>query len=196
MRRLVCAFVVPNQERSGFLVSMPIWCWSPGFLASAWLCAWCVYLITSQIIFPFKKAAKAISATSFSAKLQIFRSNPLYTGNPKTGTLAYSVDPEEMQHNAAFHQGLHCLLWLKQPSGTEIHHNLENSSCYPLKYKMGSAILIISICMGKSTRIQRVNPDIQGSRILRLFLGCLYVCVCVCNKPETCSWSICLLVLE
>ena len=34
-----------------------------------------------------------------------------------------------MQHNAAFHQGLHCLLRLKQSLGTEIHHNLENSTC-------------------------------------------------------------------
>ena len=30
-----------------------------------------------------------------------------------------------MQHNAAFHHGLHCLLRLKQPSGTGIHHNSE-----------------------------------------------------------------------
>ena len=42
-------------------------------------------------------------------------------------TLADIEDPDEMQHNAAFHLGLHCLLRLKQPSGTEIHHNLENS---------------------------------------------------------------------
>ena len=41
------------------------------------------------------------------------------------GTLANSEDPDEMQHNAAFHQGLQCLLRLKQSSGTEIHHNLE-----------------------------------------------------------------------
>ena len=34
------------------------------------------------------------------------------------GTLTKSEDPDEMQHNAAFHQGLHCLLRLKQPSGT------------------------------------------------------------------------------
>ena len=27
------------------------------------------------------------------------------------GTLANSEDPDEMQHNAAFHQGLHCLLY-------------------------------------------------------------------------------------
>ena len=26
------------------------------------------------------------------------------------GTMANSEDPDEMPHNAAFHQGLHCLL--------------------------------------------------------------------------------------
>ena len=38
------------------------------------------------------------------------------------GTLANSEDPDEMQHNAAFHQVLHFLLGLglKQPSGSEI----------------------------------------------------------------------------
>ena len=44
-------------------------------------------------------------------------------------TLANSEDPDEMQHNAAFHQSPHCLLRSKQPSGTEKHHNLENSTC-------------------------------------------------------------------
>ena len=34
------------------------------------------------------------------------------------GTLANSEDPDEMQHKAAFNQGLHCLLRLKQLSGT------------------------------------------------------------------------------
>ena len=70
------------------------------------------------------------------------------------GTLANSEDPDEMQPNAAFHQGLHCLLRLKYHSGTEIHHNLENST---LKYTMGSPVLIVSICMGKAIRIQRVK---------------------------------------
>ena len=45
------------------------------------------------------------------------------------GTVANSEDPDEMQHNGAFHQALHCLLRLKEPSGTEIHHNLETSTC-------------------------------------------------------------------
>ena len=35
------------------------------------------------------------------------------------GTLTDSEDSDEMQQNAAFHQDLHCLLRLKQPSMTE-----------------------------------------------------------------------------
>ena len=42
-------------------------------------------------------------------------------------TEANSKDTDEMQHNAAFHQGLHGLLRLKELSPTELHHNLENS---------------------------------------------------------------------
>ena len=67
------------------------------------------------------------------------------------GTLANSEDPDEMQHN------LYCLLRLKQPSGTEKHNNLENSIFDPLKCTMVSPLLIVSKCMGKSIRIQRVN---------------------------------------
>ena len=62
------------------------------------------------------------------------------------GTLANSEDADKMQHNAAFHQGLHCLLRLKQPSGTEIS---ETYTCDPLKYKMGNPILIVSMCLEK-----------------------------------------------
>ena len=49
-----------------------------------------------------------------------------------------------MQRKAAFHPGLHFLLRLKQSWGAEIHHNLENTTCDPLKFKMGSPILIVS----------------------------------------------------
>ena len=40
------------------------------------------------------------------------------------------------------------LVSLKQPTGTEIHHYLENSIGDPLKYTIGSPILIVSISMG------------------------------------------------
>ena len=69
------------------------------------------------------------------------------------GTLTNSEDPDEMQQNAAFHQGLHYLLRFKQPSGQEIHQNSKNSTCHPLKCTMGSPILIVAICMGKFIRI-------------------------------------------
>ena len=73
------------------------------------------------------------------------------------GTLVNSRDSDEMQHTAAFHQGLYCLPSLNQPSGTEIHQNLETSTCDPFKYKMGYPILIVTIYKGKSIRIQRVK---------------------------------------
>ena len=43
----------------------------------------------------------------------------------QTATLANSEDPDEMLHNATFNQGLHCLLRLKQSSGTKILWKLQ-----------------------------------------------------------------------
>ena len=37
-------------------------------------------------------------------------------------TLAKSEDPDEMQHYAAFHQGLHCLLRQNRSSKKEIQY--------------------------------------------------------------------------
>ena len=34
-------------------------------------------------------------------------------GNPLMGTLTNTEDPDEMQHNDAFHQGLHYVLKIK-----------------------------------------------------------------------------------
>ena len=62
-----------------------------------------------------------------------------------------------MQHDAAFHQGLHCLLKIKQSSETKVYHKLENSNCDSIKITMGSPILIVSNCMGKSMRIHRIK---------------------------------------
>ena len=64
---------------------------------------------------------------TFIARLMSFL---MYTGNPETGSLANNEYPDEMQNNAAFHLGLHCLLRIKQPLGTEIH-NLETSTFEP-----------------------------------------------------------------
>ena len=48
----------------------------------------------------------------------------LKTRNPQMGTFANSEDPDEMQHNAAFHKGLHCLLRQNQSSDKEINFTL------------------------------------------------------------------------
>ena len=57
--------------------------------------------------------------------------------------MSNSKDADEMQHYAAFYLSLHCLLRLKQQSGIEIHHDLENYTCDPLKGTMGSSLLSV-----------------------------------------------------
>ena len=47
------------------------------------------------------------------------------------GTLMKSEDPDEMPQNAAFHQGLHCLLRKIQLSGTREHNYLKISTPDP-----------------------------------------------------------------
>ena len=42
------------------------------------------------------------------------------------GTLANSEDPDAMQHHAAFHQGLHCLLRQNRSSEKEIKYLFGN----------------------------------------------------------------------
>ena len=49
-----------------------------------------------------------------------------------------------------------------------MHHNLENSTFDSLKYTMESPILIVSIYMGKSIRIQSVNNWLL---LLRVYLA-------------------------
>ena len=41
--------------------------------------------------------------------LFIYMFNPMYSGNPYMISFANSENPDEMQHNAAFPQGLHSL---------------------------------------------------------------------------------------
>ena len=71
-----------------------------------------------------------------------------YSGYLQTGTLANSEDPDE---SALFAK-------MKTISGSDIHHNLENSTCDPNKKKSNS-ILILSTCMGKSIRIKKVKKS-------------------------------------
>ena len=69
------------------------------------------------------------------------------------GTLANSEDPDEMQHYAAFHQGLHCLLRQNQSSEKEIQYFLEIISCDPSIYKLDHPDLTLSNFMGNSIGI-------------------------------------------
>ena len=48
-------------------------------------------------------------------------------------TFANSEDPDEMQHNAAFHQGLHCLFSLKRSSDKKKTIFFENHNLTPLE---------------------------------------------------------------
>ena len=45
--------------------------------------------------------------------------NLMYAGTRKIGTFAISVDPDEVPHDAAFHQDLHFLRRSEQLSGTK-----------------------------------------------------------------------------
>ena len=66
-------------------------------------------------------------------------------GNGLTSWLLFVMFIVILLHNAAFHHGLHCLLRAKQPSGTEIDHNLELSNSDPFKYTIGSPIHVVLI---------------------------------------------------
>ena len=73
------------------------------------------------------------------------------------GTLANSDDPDEMQHNAAFHQDRHCLLRLKQSSEKEIQFLLEIITCDALIDTTNHSKFIVSNGAEEPIRIQRVK---------------------------------------
>ena len=58
--------------------------------------------------------------------------NLLYSGNPLTSIFANSEDPDEMQHNAAFHQGLHSICKGKKDLQEKKTIYLENNDLTPL----------------------------------------------------------------
>ena len=57
-------------------------------------------------------------------------------------TLTNSADPDEMQHNAAFHQGLQCLKQ-NQSSEKEIPYFLGITNCDPSIYTMDHPDMIL-----------------------------------------------------
>ena len=59
-------------------------------------------------------------------------------------TLAYSEDLDEMLHNAAYHQGLHCFLRQKPSSEKEIQFYLQNINCGPSIYAIDHPKFIVS----------------------------------------------------
>ena len=61
------------------------------------------------------------------------------------GTLANSEYPDEIEHNTAFHHGLHCLLRLKQPSGTDIHNKIGPVTQKKIQCKIAIIFLSISL---------------------------------------------------
>ena len=64
-------------------------------------------------------------------------------------TLAKSEDPDEMPHDVAFHQGLHCLL--------NQNPFLEIITCAPSQYTMDYLDLTVSNLMGNSIGTQKVK---------------------------------------
>ena len=71
-----------------------------------------------------------------------FNINTLKTGKVNPDILTISEDPDEMPHNAAFHQGLHYLLRQNRSSRNN-SMNSEIISCDPSMYTMDHPDLIV-----------------------------------------------------
>ena len=71
--------------------------------------------------------------------------------------MAKSEDPDEIPHNEAFHQELHCLLRQNQSSEEEIQYYLEIKTCDPSIYTIDHPDLTVSKFMENSIRLQRVK---------------------------------------
>ena len=76
-------------------------------------------------------------------------------------------DLYEMQYNDAFYQGLHCLLRFKQPSGTEIYHNLESSTWTPSKAQWAVPYLLY--------QYEWEFPPEYNGLTCDLFVPCVYM---------------------
>ena len=73
------------------------------------------------------------------------------------GTLAKSEYPDEMLHNAAFHQGFDCLLRPDRSSEKEIKSVFEITACDSLIYTIDHPHLTVSNFMESSIGLKRVK---------------------------------------
>ena len=65
----------------------------------------------------------------------------MYAGNSfqLLSTFANNKDPDEIPHNGAFDQGLHCLLRQKRSSEKEIQYFWKIITCESLIYRMDNS---------------------------------------------------------
>ena len=86
----------------------------------------------------------------------VLNPKPVRTGNPSRDTMANCEDPDEMKHNTAFHQDLHCLL--RQNLSSEKETQFEILTCDPLVhvYTIDHPDIIACSCMEISIGLKRV----------------------------------------
>ena len=87
---------------------------------------------------------------NMSAHRAVLNREPFVTRNPELGISTNGEDPDEMLHNAAFRQGLHCLPRQNLSSEKEIQYFLEIITCNPLIYTMDHPDLIVCSFMENS----------------------------------------------
>ena len=71
------------------------------------------------------------------------------------GTLANSEDPDEMPHNAAFHQSLHCMQYKIDLQRKKFTTFLELKTCDPSKYILDHPGIIFFSFMENSIDLKR-----------------------------------------
>ena len=77
------------------------------------------------------------------------------------GTFANSEDPDEMLQNAAFHQGMQCLLTQNQSLEKEIQCFLEDINCDSSIYTIDHPDFIVCNFMEYSIGLKRVERNVS-----------------------------------
>ena len=89
------------------------------------------------------------------------------------GNLANREDPDEMPHNAVFHQGLHCLPRQDRSSEKEIQLFLGGYNLCSLNIYNGPSYLIVCSSMGEVIGLKRVKRR-RVMKSLNFTQLCLY----------------------